>query len=75
MEGSPNTVYDTYLDVVAAIVEECKKRRQRGVEDTENWLDDMLSNGYSTIYSSFPEQILEFEDKKQENELEFIEND
>lgn len=46
------------------LINYAKSEKARKVEKTDVWLNEMLENGYSRIYSPFGDFILPFENEK-----------
>jgi hypothetical protein len=67
VEGEFPYLFKTEQEMVDWLNNYAKQEKIRGVENTDKWLTEMLKNGYSQIYSNYPDTIIIFDYQANEN--------
>lgn len=67
IEGEFPYLFKTEQEMVDWLNNYAKQEKIRGVENTDKWLTEMLKNGYSQIYSNYPDTIIIFDYQANEN--------
>ena len=61
VEGEFPILFKTKQEMVNWLKDFAKQEKARGVENTDKWLTEMLEQGYSQIYCSYPDTIIIFD--------------